>query len=161
MASVNSKAFSDIRLYTLRNNSGLEASFSSYGATLTRLLTPDRQGRFADIVLGHASLEAMLNATYRPYFGATVGRYANRIAKGRFKLNGRKHLLAVNNGANHLHGGDAGFDKIAWKARELRSSSRVLVCCIFVQRKFIYKKLFRKLPILKLPEIYSKIIPNC
>jgi aldose 1-epimerase len=87
----------------------------TYGATLTALRTPDRHGRFENIVLGFDALEPYLAGT--PYFGATIGRYANRIAGARFELDGRQYKLAANDGRNHLHGGARGFDKVVWNAR--------------------------------------------
>lgn len=103
-----------VELITLRSPSGLEIDVSTYGAIVTRLLAPDRSGHLADIVLGHDSLADY--AENRPYFGAIVGRYANRIASGRFTLDGVEYELAVNNTPNHLHGGDNGFDKLVWRA---------------------------------------------
>jgi len=103
-------------LYTLTNANGVEASITTYGGTLVSLKTPDRAGRFADVVLGFNSLDPYLRVTFYP--GALVGRYANRIAKGRFTLNGVEYKLAINNGGNSLHGGLKGFDKYVWPARE-------------------------------------------
>jgi aldose 1-epimerase len=88
-----------------------------YGATITELHTPDRAGQSADIVLGHDSLQGYLD--HSPYFGAVVGRYANRIARGRFTLDGTEHVLDTNNGVNHLHGGICGFDRVVWDAEPL------------------------------------------
>jgi len=103
-----------VDLVTLRSPGGIELDIITYGATVTRLLTPDRDGESADIVLGHDHLQSYLMGT--PYFGAVVGRYGNRIALGRFSLEGAEYTLAVNNGPNHLHGGLTGFDKVVWKA---------------------------------------------
>jgi aldose 1-epimerase len=103
-----------VEIYTLTNRHGMTARVMTYGATLTELLVPDRTGTIADVVLGFDRLEPYLAGT--PYFGATVGRVANRIAKGTFALDGRTHHLATNNGPNHLHGGNVGFDKVVWKA---------------------------------------------
>ena len=89
----------------------------TYGATLVSLKVPDRAGKFEDVVLGFDRLETYENDTH--YLGATIGRYANRIAKGRFTLNGVEYKLATNNGENHLHGGVRGFDKVVWRARPL------------------------------------------
>jgi aldose 1-epimerase len=104
-----------IDAYTLTNKHGLVARIITYGATLTELHVPDRTGAMADIVLGFAKPEQYLGS--HPYFGATVGRVGNRIAKGRFTLNGKEYTLATNDGANHLHGGVKGFDKRVWKAQ--------------------------------------------
>ena len=103
-----------VELITLRSPSGIELDVATYGGTVTRLLAPDRSGERADIVLGHEWLQSYLAGT--PYFGAIIGRYGNRIAGGRFTLDGNEYVLAVNNGPNHLHGGLVGFDKVVWDA---------------------------------------------
>ena len=103
-----------VDLYTLTNANGLVAKITSYGAIITELHVPDRQGVLGDIVLGFDNLDQYLKG--HPYFGATVGRVANRIAKGRFTLDGKTYVLATKNGPNHLHGGLKGFDKMIWKA---------------------------------------------
>ena len=92
---------------------------TNYGGIITSIKTPDRAGRFADIVLGYNDLDGYLRNS--PYFGAIVGRYANRIARGRFTLDGRTYTLAVNNGPNSLHGGLRGFDKVVWKAEPFQN----------------------------------------
>lgn len=104
-----------IQLYTLANKHGVSVSIMNYGATMVNLWVPDRQGKFADVVLGFDTLSPYL--TKSPYFGATVGRYANRIAKGQFILDGKTYHLPINNGPNSLHGGRVGFDKKVWVAR--------------------------------------------
>jgi len=101
-------------LYTLTNTNGLVAKISNYGTIITQLHVPDRTAKLADVVLGFNNLEQYLNG--HPYFGCTVGRVANRIAKGQFTLDGQTYKLAVNNGPNHLHGGIKGFDKMLWQA---------------------------------------------
>jgi aldose 1-epimerase len=106
-----------VEIYTLTNRHGMTAKVMTYGATLTELVVPDKAGKPADVVLGFDKLEPYLAGT--PYFGATVGRVGNRIAKGTFTLNGKTHHLATNNGPNHLHGGNVGFDKVVWKAEVL------------------------------------------
>lgn len=103
------------KLFTLRNAHGIEMQFSNYGGIITSLKTPDRNGRFADIVLGYDNLAGYVANS--PYFGAIVGRYANRIARGHFTLDGATYTLAINNGPNSLHGGLRGFDKVVWNAR--------------------------------------------
>lgn len=108
--------FDSIRLFTLRNASGVEVRITNYGAIVTSIVVPDRNGDFADIALGYDRVEDYINAVDKPYFGAVVGRYGNRIAKGRFSLDGESYELACNNGENHLHGGVAGFDKVVWTA---------------------------------------------
>jgi len=106
-------------LYTLTNPNGLKARVTNYGATLVSLETPDRDGNFADIILGFDTLDGYL--TEHPYFGASIGRYANRIGKGRFMLDGVEYKLATNNGPNHLHGGVKGFDKVVWKVENVKA----------------------------------------
>jgi aldose 1-epimerase len=106
-----------IDLYTLSNPAGMRAQITNYGGIVTSLLVPDRQGRPGDVVLGFDSIDGYLKK--HPYFGAICGRYANRIAGGRFALNGVEYTLARNDGDNHLHGGVRGFDKMVWKAAEL------------------------------------------
>ena len=103
-----------VDLYTLTNVHGIEARIMTYGAALVSLKTPDRAGRLQNIILGFDSLQPYLAGV--PYFGATVGRYANRIAKGRFTLDGKSYPLTVNDGPNTLHGGPQGFDKRVWEA---------------------------------------------
>jgi aldose 1-epimerase len=105
-----------VDLFTLTNVHGIEVAIASYGGTLVSLKTPDRHGKFADIVLGFDTLEGYLGV--EPYFGAIVGRYGNRIAKGRFTLDGHEYRLAQNNDANALHGGLKGFDKRVWQAKD-------------------------------------------
>jgi aldose 1-epimerase len=102
-----------VEIYTITNSHGLEARLMTYGATLVSLKTPDRSGKLADIVLGFDSLAPYLSGT--SYLGATVGRYANRIANARFTVGGDAHQLAANDGPNNLHGGTKGFDKRVWK----------------------------------------------
>ncbi|WBA42214.1 aldose epimerase family protein [Hymenobacter canadensis] len=107
------------QLYTLRNAHGLQVSITNYGGTITQLLVPDRAGQLSDVVLGFDSLADYQSPAYRkagPYFGALIGRYANRIAGGRFQLNGQQYTLATNNNGNALHGGLRGFDKVLWQA---------------------------------------------
>jgi aldose 1-epimerase len=104
-----------IDIYTLTNANGMVAKVMNYGAILTELDVPDRTGKLDDVVLGFDSLAGYLQK--EPYFGAIVGRVGNRIANGRFMLNGKTYQLATNNGKNHLHGGLKGFDKVVWDAR--------------------------------------------
>ena len=100
--------------YTLTNNAGVEVSITNYGGAITSIKFPDRNGVFDDVVLGYDTLEEYMRNPR--YFGALIGRFANRIARGKFSLNGVEYQLAQNNGANHLHGGVKGFDKRVWKA---------------------------------------------
>ena len=103
-----------VEQYVLRNANGIVAKLATYGATMTDLVVPDRDGRMASVVLGFDRLDGYL--AEEPYFGSTVGRVANRIAGGTFELNGQTYKLATNNGPNHLHGGLKGFDKVVWHA---------------------------------------------
>ena len=102
-----------VELFTLRNNHGAEVGICNYGGLVVFLKVPDRNGQFGDVTLGYDKLEDYLKDS--PYFGALIGRYGNRIAKGKFTLNGRQYTLAVNNGPNALHGGLKGFDKVVWQ----------------------------------------------
>lgn len=106
--------FDSIQLYTLKNSSGMTVKATNYGAIITSIIVPDRDGKMADVALGYDSVESYINAVDKPYFGAVVGRYGNRIAKGEFTLNGETYSLLKNNGENHLHGGAIGFDKVVW-----------------------------------------------
>jgi aldose 1-epimerase len=103
-----------VEIYTLTNAHGAEMRVITYGGIITSLKVPDRAGHFDDIVLGFDTLDGYLKDP--PYFGAIVGRYGNRIAKGQFTLDGKTYKLATNNGPNHLHGGVKGFDKVLWNA---------------------------------------------
>lgn len=113
----------NVEIYTLTNAHGIEARIMTYGATIVSLKTPDRDGHLKNIVLGFDKLDAYLAGV--PYYGATVGRYANRIAHGKFTLGGKVYQLPLNNGPNSLHGGDKGFDKRIWKAQPTRAGSEL------------------------------------
>jgi aldose 1-epimerase len=104
-----------IEVYTLKNSKGAEARIITYGGSVVSLKMPDRNGKFADIVLGFDSVEGY--EQNRIFLGALIGRYGNRIAKGKFTLDGTDYVLATNNGENHLHGGAEGFDRVIWTAR--------------------------------------------
>lgn len=110
-----------IKRYTLKNRNGIIAKVMDYGAILTELWVPDRNGRSGNVVAGFDNLDQYLNG--HPYFGATTGRYANRIANARFTLEGKEYKLATNNGPNALHGGLKGFDKQHWKAEPLATKA--------------------------------------
>ncbi len=105
-----------VYLYTLTNRQGMRATITNYGGIVTSLWVPDKNGQLADVVLGFDSLKDYEGT--HPYFGALIGRYGNRIARGLFAVDGREYRLATNNGRNHLHGGLKGFDKVLWNARE-------------------------------------------
>ena len=106
-----------VHLYTLTNPNGLTAKITDYGAILVAMEAPDRDGKMADISLGYDNLDSYIKKG--AYFGATVGRYANRIGGAKFELDGVEYKLAANNGPNHLHGGKKGFDKVVWKAEDV------------------------------------------
>lgn len=108
--------FDSIKLYTLTNDNGMTVKVTNYGAIITSIVVPDRTGKMADVALGYGRVEDYINAVDKPYFGAIVGRYGNRIANGEFTLDGETYSLAKNNGENHLHGGVIGFDKVVWDA---------------------------------------------
>ena len=110
-----------VEAYTLVNKNGLKARIITYGAMLTEMHVPDKNGKFGDIVLGHDKLEDYLDG--HSYFGVTTGRVANRIAGGKFTLEGSEYTLATNNDPNHLHGGTEGIDKKVWSARVSRSKA--------------------------------------
>lgn len=108
-----------VDLYTLTNAGGLKAEIITFGGIVTSLQVPDRKGNFADIVLGCDDVNDY--AKKSPYFGALIGRFGNRIAKGKFTLDGVEYTLATNNSPNHLHGGVKGFDKVVWTAKPMQS----------------------------------------
>ena len=112
-----------VDIYTLTNANGLEARIMSYGGVVVSLRVPDRHGKLGDIVLGYDQLDGYLKKG--AYFGALIGRYGNRIGKGRFSLDGHDYSLAQNNGENHLHGGLVGFDKVVWTPSEVSTADGV------------------------------------
>ena len=122
----------EVFLYTLTNNNGIIVKISNYGGIITSIRVPDRKGKSGDIVLGYDSLNGYLAQS--PYFGAMVGRYANRIAKGTFILDGKQYKLAVNNGNNSLHGGIKGFDKVVWDAAEVSDSNEVSLVLTYLSK---------------------------
>lgn len=113
----------DVSLFTLSNNHNTTVKIITYGGIITSTLTPDKYGKIDDVVLGFKTCDAYLGA--HPHFGALIGRYGNRIAKGKFVLNGKEYRLAVNDGSNHLHGGLVGFDKVIWDAAEFQNETEV------------------------------------
>jgi aldose 1-epimerase len=110
-----------VDLYTLSNAHGLRVKIMTYGATIIAVETPDRNGRIENITLALRSLDDYLQG--HPCLGSTIGRYGNRIAKGEFTLDGKKYTLAKNNGPNHLHGGNRGFDKVIWRAETVKTAN--------------------------------------
>ncbi len=108
--------------YTMTNESGMLVSILNYGGTVTKLMVPDKNGEMGDVVLGFDSFDGYLQKN-DPFFGALVGRYANRIANAKFTLDGKTYTLAANDNGNSLHGGNKGFDKVLWSAEKLSDSS--------------------------------------
>jgi len=126
-----------IELYTLRNSHGMEATIMNYGGIVTSLKVPDKHGKFDDIVLGFDNLDSYTKDSYVkgcPYFGALIGRYGNRIAKGKFSIDGVEYTLATNNGVNSLHGGVKGFDKVVWTARPFPTANGPSLILTYVSR---------------------------
>jgi aldose 1-epimerase len=121
-----------VELYTLRNSHGMESTIMTYGGIVTSLKVPDKNGQFSDVVLGYDNLDGYLKST--PYFGALIGRYGNRIAKGKFTLDGVEYTLATNNMPNALHGGLKGFDKVVWTARSLPTANGPSLILTYVSR---------------------------
>jgi aldose 1-epimerase len=107
----------NVKMYVLTNNKGAEATIINYGAKIVSLCVPDKDGKLTDVVLGHNNLNEYLSSE-EPYFGAVCGRTGNRIAKGKFTLDGVTYQLAVNNGPNSLHGGLKGFNAVVWDAKQ-------------------------------------------
>ena len=120
--TISSKVFGETPdgtafLYTLTNKNGMEVCISNYGGIITSLKVPDKNGVLADVVLGFDSLSGYRSSA-NPYFGGIIGRYGNRIAKGKFSVDGKNYTLATNDNTNHLHGGLKGFDKVIWESQE-------------------------------------------
>ena len=109
--------------YTLSNGNGMRVGILDYGGTVKEIFAPDRNGDFANVSLGFDNLKDYREKS--PYFGCITGRYANRIALGKFTLDGLEYNLAANNGPNHLHGGDRGFDKYVWNTRVLETGTGI------------------------------------
>lgn len=111
----------NVEQYTLKNDNGMEVKIITYGGRITSLTAPDADGNYEDVVLGYNSLEQYLEDN--SFFGALIGRFGNRIANGKFSLDGEEYTLAQNDGQNHLHGGIKGFDKVVWTVEEVDSTS--------------------------------------
>lgn len=122
-----------VEAVTLRNAQGVSATVITYGATLQSMILPDRAGKRADVALGYPSLDGYLVKS--EYFGSTVGRFANRIAQGRFTLDGKSYQTPVNNNGNSLHGGDRGFDKVLWRVTDVKRGERASVTLRYVSRE--------------------------
>jgi aldose 1-epimerase len=112
-------------LYVLKNKYGMQAAITNYGGRLVSLLVPDSSGKLIDVVAGFDSVKGYQQST-EPYFGATIGRYGNRIAKGKFTLEGKTYTLFTNNGQNTLHGGKVGFQDVVWQAKQPDDTTLVL-----------------------------------
>ena len=112
----------NVQMYILTNSKGAEATVINYGGKIVSLCVPDKNGKLTDIVLGHNNLDEYLNSE-EPYFGAVCGRTGNRIAKGKFTLDGISYQLAINNGPNNLHGGLKGFNAVVWDAKQIDSQT--------------------------------------
>ncbi|MCG2614233.1 galactose mutarotase [Terrimonas sp. NA20] len=110
--------------YTLTNPSGMQVSIINYGGTVTDIITPDKDGNKGNVILGYSSLEGYIQKG-NPYFNALIGRYGNRIANGKFKLDGKEYTLAGNNNGNSLHGGNKGYDKVLWQASKPAGDSSI------------------------------------
>lgn len=110
----------DVYLYTLKNKNGLTAEITNYGGIIVKLFTPDNEGNFDDVVLGFDNLDGYLQGC--PYFGSLIGRHANRIEGAEFTINGVTYKLAKNDGENHLHGGEKGYDKVVWEPEVIKHS---------------------------------------
>jgi aldose 1-epimerase len=126
------EAGEETHLWTCTNSNGLVLKLTDYGATCVAVETPDRDGKNANINLGFDNVRGFEGK--HPYFGATVGRFANRIAKGKFTLDGKEYSLATNNGPNHLHGGIKGFNRMLWKAEEVKGDKEVGVRFSYLSR---------------------------
>lgn len=109
-------------LYVLKNARGMEAAITNYGGRLVSLLVPDQTGKLTDVIVGFDSVDGFQHST-EPYFGATIGRYGNRLAKGKFSLAGKNYKIFTNNGQNTLHGGKKGFQDVVWDAKQLNDST--------------------------------------
>lgn len=116
----------DIKLYTLQNANGVQVTITNYGATITSILIPNKNGELKNIACGFDTLEGYFSEAYinnSPYFGGTIGRYCSQIKDARFELNGKEYDLAANCGTNNLHGGKTGYDKKIWKGKKIKSET--------------------------------------
>ncbi len=121
-----------VQLYTLTNAKGMKAQITNYGAIVTSLTAPDKNGKMDDIVLGYDNLEGYIGNT--TYFGAIVGRYGNRIGKGKFTIDGKEYSVTVNDGANSLHGGKKGFNKVVWQSEKVENPDGVGVKLTYLSK---------------------------
>lgn len=112
-------------LYILKNNVGNEVAITNYGGAIVAIMVPDRDGKLANVIQGHDNIQDVIDSP-EPYLSTLVGRYGNRIAKGRFQLNGKQYHLAINNGPNSLHGGAKGYNAKVWEAQQMNDTTLVL-----------------------------------
>ncbi len=122
----------EAHLFTLKNDSGMAVTITDFGATIVSIVVPDRNGMFADVTLGYDDLRGYVSDT--AYLGCVVGRYANRIASGRFTIDGKAYQATINDNGNSLHGGTRGFDKALWNAEPIESSRGPSIRCTYVSR---------------------------
>ncbi len=122
----------NIDIYTIRNSNGLELSVTNYGGRVTSILVPDKYGKLKNIVLGFENLDDYLKDEF--YLGAIIGRFANRISKGKFNLEGKDYSLQINNESNHLHGGIKGFDKVVWNVKEINDKGHKSIKLFYTSR---------------------------
>lgn len=113
-------------LYTLKNKTGIEITVTNYGAHVIEIWTPDKNGKFEDIVLGHDNIEDYIHYKGERFLGATIGRYGNRIDKGHFELDGKSYQLSINDTPNSLHGGTNGFDRVVWDVEQTNPQELIL-----------------------------------
>ncbi|MES2309445.1 MAG: aldose epimerase family protein [Verrucomicrobiota bacterium] len=112
---ISERPFGSARLFTLQNSKGMTVQITNYGGIITSIQVPSKSGQPLDVALGFSTLDEYPKDPLRPYFGAIIGRYGNRIAEGKFSLEGKTYSLAINNHSNHLHGGKMGFDQVLWE----------------------------------------------
>ncbi|MDE6151747.1 MAG: galactose-1-epimerase, partial [Prevotella sp.] len=112
-------------LYILRNSKGYECAITNYGGAIVSLMVPDKDGQIADVIQGHDNIKDVINSA-EPYLSTLIGRFGNRICKGRFTLNGKEYQLAINNGPNALHGGPTGYHAQVWDAVQMNEQTLVL-----------------------------------
>ncbi len=119
----------EVYIYTFKNSNGMEVEICTYGGTIVSSMVPDKNGKFLDVILGYDNLENYLKGD--KFFGALIGRFGNRIQYGKFNLNGLEYNLAQNDGNNHLHGGQKGFDKVVWDAKIVEAELNTLELSYF------------------------------
>ena len=120
-------------LYILRNDKGNEVAITNYGGAIVAIMVPDKDGKMANVIQGHDNIEEVINSP-EPYLSTLIGRYGNRICKGKFQLHGKEYSLPINNGPNSLHGGKKGFNAKVWDALQMNENSLVLKYVIFIHQ---------------------------